>query len=172
MGPDTEPRLARNSPEGLAKRDTRQPSSRLACESTLVGIPSARRLDDAVTVRRAVAVDAKLPPTSMFRAIMWVGLARAPLPDANYWPGRPLFALVDAIVWPAAWIVVTTHLPQSVGIVGPLVIALAAISALRRASRAVLRNHRYHFTTARWGSGVVGLLAIGLVLKVTATSML
>jgi hypothetical protein len=97
---------------------------------------------------------------------MWLVLTRAPLPDAPYWPGRRLLALVDAVAWPAAWIALAMHLPKPAGIVGPMVIALAVLSALGRVHRAALQNHRYHFTTRRWGRVVAGLLLIGLLLKV------
>ncbi len=96
---------------------------------------------------------------------MWLVLTRAPLPDAPYWSGRRTLALVDAVAWPAAWIALAMHLPQPAGIVGPMVIALAALSALGRAHRAAWLNHRYHFTTWRWGRVAAGLLLIGLVLK-------
>lgn len=96
---------------------------------------------------------------------MWLVLTRAPLPDAPYWPGRQLLALVDAVAWPAAWIAVATRVPEPAGIVGPMVIALAALSALGRAHRAAMHNHRYHFTTWRWGRAVVGLLLMGFVMK-------
>ncbi len=96
---------------------------------------------------------------------MWLVLTRAPLPDAPYWPGRRLLALGDAIAWPAGWIVLATHLPQPAGIVGPMVIALAALSAIGRAHRAAWQNHRYHFTTWRWGRVAFCLLLLGGVLK-------
>ncbi len=97
---------------------------------------------------------------------MWLVLTRAPLPDAPYWPGRRLLALADAVAWPAGWIVVATHLPTPVGIVGPVVIALAVLSAVGRAHRATLQNHRYHFTTWRWGRVFAGLLLFALILQV------
>lgn len=103
---------------------------------------------------------------ALSNAIMWLVLTRAPLPDAPYWPGRRLLALVDAVGWPVAWIAVAMHLPQPAGIVGPMVIALAVLSALARAYRAALQNHRYYFTTWRWGRVALGLLLIGMVLKV------
>lgn len=96
---------------------------------------------------------------------MWLVLTRAPLPDAPYWPGRRLLALADAVAWPAAWIALAMQLPQPAGIVGPTVIALAALSAVGRVHRAAWQNHRYHFTTLRWGRILVGLVLIGLVLK-------
>lgn len=97
---------------------------------------------------------------------MWLVISRAPLPDAPYWPGRRLLALGDAVGWPAACIVLASQLPEPSGIVGPMVIALAALSALGRAQRAVGQNHRYHFTTWRWGRVAATLLLIGFVLKV------
>ena len=109
-------------------------------------------------------------PAALSNAIMWLVLTRAPLPDAPYWPGRRLLALVDAVGWPVAWIAVAMQLPQPAGIVGPMVIALAVLSALGRAHRAALQNHRYHFTTWRWGRVALGLLLIGMVLKVALLS--
>jgi hypothetical protein len=97
---------------------------------------------------------------------MWLIFTRAPLPDAPYWPGRRALALVDAIAWPAAWIALATQLPKPAGIVGPMVIALAVLSALGRLRRAVWQNHRYHFTTWRWGRFVGTLLLLGAVLKI------
>lgn len=97
---------------------------------------------------------------------MWLVLTRAPLPDMPYWPGRRVLALVDAVAWPAAWIVLSTQLPQPAGIVGPMVIALAMLSAIGRVHRAACQNHRYRFTTWRWGRVALGLLLIALVLKV------
>jgi hypothetical protein len=97
---------------------------------------------------------------------MWLILARSPKPDAQHWPGRRLFALADAIAWPAGWIAMAMQLPQPAGIVGPMVIALAVLSAVGRVHRAARENHRYHFTTWRWGRIVAGLLLIGFVLKV------
>lgn len=98
---------------------------------------------------------------------MWLILTRAPLPDAPYWPGRRLLALADAVAWPAAWSALVMQFPQPAGIVGPTVIALAALSAVGRVHRAAWQNHRYHFTTWRWGRILVGLVLIGLVLKAT-----
>jgi len=100
---------------------------------------------------------------------MWLVLTRAPQPDAPYWPSRRLLALVDAVAWPAAWIALAMQLPQPAGIVGPMVIALLVLSALGRAHRAAWQNHRYRFTTWRWGRVAAGALVIGLVLKGVAT---
>jgi hypothetical protein len=97
---------------------------------------------------------------------MWLVLTRTPLPDAPYWPGRRLLALADAVAWPAAWIALTTQFPKPAGIVGPMIIALAVLSALGRLRRAVWQNHRYHFTAWRWGRVVGALLVLGIVLKI------
>lgn len=97
---------------------------------------------------------------------MWLVFARAPLPDAPYWPGRRLLALVDAVAWPVAWMALAMHLPQPGGIVTPVAIAIGASSALGRVRRAAWQNHRYHFTTWRWGRVAAGLLVIGFSLNV------
>lgn len=94
--------------------------------------------------------------------VMWFVFARAPLPDAPYWPGRRLLALVDAVAWPVGWMMLATHLPQPAGIAVPLVIALAVLGAVGRIRRAACQNHRYHFTTLRWGRVAAGLLLVGV----------
>lgn len=101
---------------------------------------------------------------------MWLVLARTPRPDARYWPGRRLLALVDAVAWPAGWIGLAAYLPQPVGIVGPMVVALAVLSSIGRVYRATWRNHRYHFTTWRWGRILLGLLLLGAVIKLSAVA--
>lgn len=100
------------------------------------------------------------------QSIMWLILTRTPSPDAPYWPGRRLLALLDALAWPIEWVALAMQLPQPAGVVGPMVIALAVLSAVARVHRAARQNHRYHFTTWRWGRIAVGLLLVGLVLKV------
>lgn len=97
---------------------------------------------------------------------MWLVFARAPLPDAPYWPGRRLLALVDTVAWPVAWMALALHLPQPVGVLPPVAIALMMLIAFSRVYRAAWQNHRYRFTTVRWGSVVAGLLLIGLTLSV------
>lgn len=97
---------------------------------------------------------------------MWLVFARAPLPDAPYWPGRRLLALVDAVAWPVAWMALAMHLPQPVGIVTPVAIAIGALSALGRLRRAAWQNHRYYFTTWRWGRVAAGLLVVGIAVTV------
>ena len=96
---------------------------------------------------------------------MWLLCARAPAPDAPYWPGRRWLAAVDAAVWPLLWVFVFSHAPKSVGIVGPFVAAVALLGALGRLHRALWENHRYRFTTWRWGRVAAALVLIGLVMK-------
>lgn len=98
---------------------------------------------------------------------MWLLVAREPTPDAPYWPGRRLLAAVDAAVWPLLWVLVISHAPKPVGLVGPFVMAVALLCALDRLHRALWMNHRYRFTTWRWGRVVGALLLIGAVMKLT-----
>lgn len=94
-------------------------------------------------------------------------IAREAPPDAPYWPGRRLLGCLDAAGWPLLWAILATQAPVSVGVVGPLVVALALMSAIARLNRALTANHRYQFTTWRWGRIVAGLLVIGAVMKLT-----
>lgn len=101
---------------------------------------------------------------------MWLLVAREPRPDAPEWPGRRWLAGVDAVVWPLIWVLVIEQLPAHVGLVGPFVAAVALLIALGRLRRAIWINHRYRFTTWRWGKLVAGLMLIGLVLKLTVAA--
>ena len=76
-----------------------------------------------------------------------------------------MLASVDAAVWPLLWVVVFSHAPKPVGLVGPFVAAVALLFALSRLHRALWINHRYRFTTWRWGRIVAALLLVGMVLK-------
>jgi len=96
---------------------------------------------------------------------MWVLYARAPAPDAPYWPGRHWLALLDAVMWPALLVLIVIRLPLDAGVVGPVALALCALIAVRRCIRALLHNERYRFTTWRLGVPLVALLALGAVLK-------
>jgi hypothetical protein len=80
---------------------------------------------------------------------MWLLVAREPRPDAPYWLGRRLLAAVDAVGWPLLWVLVFRHVPEPVGLVGPIVTALAVLLGLRRLHRALWVNHRYWFTAWR-----------------------
>ncbi len=96
---------------------------------------------------------------------MWLILAREPKSDKPYWRGRGWFAVVDALVWPISLAVAVSLLEVSIGIVSPVVIALAILSAIRRMHRAVCMNHRYRFTTWRWGRVLAVLWTFGWLLK-------
>jgi len=60
---------------------------------------------------------------------------------------------------------VFSHAPKPVGLVGPLVAAVALLYALGRLHRALWANHRYRSTTWGWGRVVAALLLIGAVMK-------
>lgn len=98
---------------------------------------------------------------------MWLLVAREPRPDARYWSGRRWFAAMDAVVWPLVVVLLVQLAPKPVGIVGPMVLALAVLCALGRLHRAIWINHRYWFTTLRWGRMVLALMVVGWVLKLT-----
>jgi hypothetical protein len=97
---------------------------------------------------------------------MWVLIAREPEPDAPYWPGRHLLAAADAVLWPAMVVLLMNHAPAPVGLVGPVATAVAVLCGLGRLHRALWLNHRYRFTTWRWGRIAAALLLVGMVMKV------
>jgi hypothetical protein len=99
---------------------------------------------------------------------MWLILARPPHPDARWWPGRRGLAAMDAVAWPLAWIALAVKAPIGFGVVGLVVVTIAMWQAIKRLHCAVVMNHRYRFTTWRWGSAVVALLALGWILKLAA----
>ena len=73
---------------------------------------------------------------------MWIVLARQPRPLAEVWVGRGLLTLVDAIVWPAAWVVMVSNLSLEIGLLGPVCIAVALLFAVRGVSIAVWHNEQ------------------------------
>lgn len=95
---------------------------------------------------------------------MWLVVTRPP-PDAPYWRGRCSLAAVDAVAWPLVGVLLLRQIPVSTGIVGPALVALAVVFAMRRIRRALVVNHRYQFTTWRWGRMVVAMLVAAAVLK-------
>lgn len=97
---------------------------------------------------------------------MWMLVARAPRPDAPYWPGRRWLAAVDAVVWPCAAWYWLGHIAGSGGLALALAMALLIVSASRRLFTALAVNHRYHFTTWRWGRALAWMLAVGMLLRV------
>ena len=96
---------------------------------------------------------------------MWMLFARAPTPDAPYWPGRRWLAAIDAVAWPSVAWCALHELANSGGLVLPLAMALLVVSVARRLFTALLANHRYHFTTWRWGRVLTWMLAVGILLK-------
>jgi len=96
---------------------------------------------------------------------MWLVVVKEPLPDMAYWPGRLWLAMVDAVSWPALWLLLVRRAPVPTGLIGSAAVALAALFALNRLHRAVWLNHRYRFTTWRLGKAIAALMLIGLVLK-------
>lgn len=96
---------------------------------------------------------------------MWVLFARAPPPDAPYWPGRRWLAAVDAVAWPGAAWYWLGQVAGSGGLVLALAMTFVVVSAVRRLLTALLRNHRYHFTTWRWGRVVAWIAAVWMLLK-------
>jgi len=87
-------------------------------------------------------------------------IVREPRPDAAYWPGRRWLAAVDAVCWPAGWIYLVRQVPVPTGIVGAVIVAIAVLCALSRLGRALYVNHRYWFTTWRWGRVVGAVLLV------------
>ena len=96
---------------------------------------------------------------------MWVLFARAPPPDAPYWPGRRWLAAVDAVVWPGAVWYWLSQFAGTGGLVLALAMALLVVSMGRRLFTALLVNHRYRFTTWRWGRALGWMVVFGALLK-------
>lgn len=100
---------------------------------------------------------------------MWILIARTPRPDAPYWPGRLLLAAADAIAWPLVAVVGVLQAPSPVGVVGPVVVAVAMLFALGRLQRALFHNERYRFTSWWLARVLMALLLIGFILKFTTS---
>lgn len=98
---------------------------------------------------------------------MWLLVAREPRPDAPDWPGRRMLAAIDAVAWPLLWVLLILQVPGPAGLVCPFVTALAVLLGLGRLQRALWENHRYWFTTWRWGKVLGAMLLIGAVLKLS-----
>jgi hypothetical protein len=99
---------------------------------------------------------------------MWVLYARAPTPHAPYWPGRRRLALIDALLWPSLVAVGVSRIPMDSALVGQVVLALCALSALRRCARALWHNECYRFTTWRVGVALFAMLVFGAVMNLAA----
>ena len=96
---------------------------------------------------------------------MWILCARAAPPDASYWPGRRWLAALDAVGWPTCWLVVLAQVPTRTGVVGAVLMTLVTLVGARRLRTALWQNHRYRFTSWRWGRLLVPLLMFGLLMK-------
>ena len=101
---------------------------------------------------------------------MWLLVAREPRPDAPDWPGRRVLAALDAVAWPLMWVLFIRQVPGPAGLVGPFVTALAVLLGLGRLHRALWVNHRYWFTTWRWGKVLGAMLLIGAVMKLSMSA--
>ena len=97
--------------------------------------------------------------------VRWVLFARAAPPDSPYWRGRRCLAALDAVGWPTFWLTVLSHAPARTDLVGAVLAAVAVLVGLNRLRVALWRNHRYRFTTWRWGRLLLGLLLFGLAMK-------
>lgn len=95
---------------------------------------------------------------------MWILFARAPRPDAAYWPGRRWLALMDGLAWPSLMLWVIAAGPIG-GVVGVVAVSVTIGFAILRAHRALFLNERYRFTTWELGRVGSGLLAIGVLAK-------
>ncbi len=68
------------------------------------------------------------------------------------------------------WALLIQHAPQPLGLIGPFITALAVLMGLGRLHRALWVNHRYWFTTWRWGKVLASMMVIGAVLKLSMSA--
>jgi hypothetical protein len=101
--------------------------------------------------------------------MMWIVFARAPAPDAAYWPGRRWLGAIDAIAWPLAAMALLAQVSGGSGILMPTGVAVLALVGLSRVHTAFCLNHRYRFTTWRWGRIAQLLLVVGALIKLLLT---
>jgi hypothetical protein len=99
---------------------------------------------------------------------MWMLYVRPPAPNAPYWPGRQLLAVLDALAWPTALAIAVHAAPLVSGTLQSVLIALCALSAIRRCSRAIWRNEQYRFTTWQLAAPFAVLVGLGAVVKLAA----
>jgi hypothetical protein len=98
---------------------------------------------------------------------MWVVLVRAPRPDAPCWRGRRWLAALDALAWPGLGLGLLSQVTARPGLALSCAHVLVVVWGLRRMHRALLCNHRYHFTAWRVCRWLVGLVAVGGLLEAT-----
>lgn len=96
---------------------------------------------------------------------MFFLIQRPARPDAIYWTGRRLLAVLDALVWPVVLAGAVGFAPVATQAVGALTVTLCCLVAFVRLRRAVFSNERYRFTTWRWGKLLAALMAIGILMK-------
>jgi hypothetical protein len=101
---------------------------------------------------------------------MWLLVARPPMPDAPHWRGRRWLAAVDALAWPLVVLLVFRHVSPGVGLFWPVLASVTMLAALDRLHRAVFFNHRYRFTTWRWGRAAVAVLLMYALSTLTLLS--
>lgn len=92
-------------------------------------------------------------------------MTRKQRPDTVYWRGRRLLALLDALAWPTAWVAIILLSPYRLGLIGATALVLLMFSAMRRSRRALWRNHRYRFSTVKWGRLLLWAVLISAILK-------
>lgn len=92
-------------------------------------------------------------------------LTRKRRPDAVHWRGRRRLASLDALAWPTAWAAIIVLSPYRLGLVGAAALVLVMLSAVCRSRRAMWRNHRYRFSTVKWGRRLLWAVLISAVLK-------
>lgn len=98
--------------------------------------------------------------------MMWIIFARAPAPDAAYWPGRRALAALDALAWPVIALVLLSQVRGQAGLLAPFACVICGINALARLRTALWKNHRYKFATWRAARVALVLFIIAVALKV------
>lgn len=66
------------------------------------------------------------------------------------------------------WLVLVTHVPARLGLVGLVAIACVMGMGVTRPHCALASNHRHRFTTWRWGMAVACLVLVSSLLKLAA----
>jgi hypothetical protein len=86
--------------------------------------------------------------------------------DPAQWQQLSL-AVLDAVAWPLAAVLLIYLSCMPLGVVGVVLMAAAFVLSVARLRRAIWLNHRYRFTTWRWGGMVFGLMMVGAVLNMS-----
>lgn len=76
--------------------------------------------------------------------------------------------MLDAVAWPLLAVLIVFQSRVPLGVVGSVLAVAAFALSVARLRRAIWLNHRYRFTTWRWGGVVLGLMLLGATLKVAA----